>query len=63
MLVDSNLSKAVSTVFVKDGEPLLTLLLGNLEHVVNHKHQLFTYLKEMGVDVDTRDLYRFRGEG
>ena len=62
LLVDSDLTKSVSTVFVDDGEPLLTLLLGNLEHLVNHKHQLFTYLKEMGLDVDTRDLYQFRGE-
>ena len=40
----------------------MTLLLGNLEHLINHKHQLFTYLKQMGVEVTTRDLYRFRGE-
>jgi hypothetical protein len=61
-LQDSDLGVQVPTVFVKNGEPLLTLLLGNLEHLVNHKHQLFTYLKMMGVNVGTPDLYRFRGE-
>ncbi len=59
-LDDAGLSKTVGTVFVESGEPVLTLLLGNLEHLINHKHQLFTYLKQMGVDVNTRDLYRFR---
>ena len=62
LLADSDLRRAVPTIFVPRGEPLLTLLLGNLEHLINHKHQLFTYLKLMGVDVATRDLYRFRGE-
>jgi hypothetical protein len=38
-----------------------TLLLGNLEHLINHKHQLFLYLKLMGVPVGTPDLYQFRG--
>lgn len=38
------------------------LLLGNLEHLVNHKHQLFMYLKLMGVEASSRDLYRFRGK-
>ena len=61
LLEDANLDATVATVFVEHGEPLLTLLLGNLEHLINHKHQLFTYLKEMGVAVSTRDLYRFRG--
>jgi hypothetical protein len=61
-LQDSDLGKRVPTVFVPDGEPLLTLLLGNLEHLINHKHQLFTYVKQMGIEVSTRDLYRFRGE-
>jgi len=37
-------------------------MLGNLEHLINHKHQLFTYLKLMGESVGSRDLYRFRGE-
>jgi DinB superfamily len=62
LLEDADLGKTVRTVFVNHGEPLLTLLLGNLEHLINHKHQLFTYLKQMGVDVNTRDLYQFRGE-
>ena len=62
LLEDVNLGDTIPTVFVPEGEPLLTLLLGNLEHLINHKHQLFTYLKLMGVAANTRDLYHFRGE-
>lgn len=62
LLRDADLGRLLPTVFVPVGEPILTLLLGNLEHLVNHKHQLFTYLKLMGVDVNTSDLYQFRGE-
>lgn len=62
LLTDADLGKTVPTVFVSHGEPLQTLLLGNLEHLINHKHQLFTYLKQMGVDISTPDLYQFRGE-
>ena len=58
---DSSLARKIPTVFVKDGEPLMTLLLGNLEHLVNHKHQLFMYLQLVGVPVKSVDLYRFRG--
>jgi hypothetical protein len=61
LLADSDLARTLPTVFADQGEPVLTLLLGNLEHLINHKHQLFTYLKQMGVEVSTRDLYRFRG--
>lgn len=61
LLNDARLATPVPTIFVEDGEPVLTLLLGNLEHLINHKHQLFTYLKQMGVAVSTRDLYRLRG--
>jgi len=57
---DVSLSIRVPTVFTTDGELLLTLLLGNLEHLINHKHQLFTYLKLMGVNVGSADLYQFR---
>jgi hypothetical protein len=60
LLADADLATPVPTVFVKQGEAALTLLLGNLEHLINHKHQLFTYLKEMGVAVGTADLYCFR---
>ena len=60
VLQDADLGRMIPTVFVSEGEPLLTLLLGNLEHFINHKHQLFVYLKLMGVKVGTRDLYRFR---
>jgi hypothetical protein len=60
-MTDADLARRLPTVFVPDGETLLTLLLGNLEHLINHKHQLFTYLKLLGVPVETRDLYRFRG--
>jgi DinB superfamily len=60
ILKDASLSKTVGTVFVEGGETTLTLFLGNLEHLINHKHQLFMYLKQMGVEVTTRDLYKFR---
>lgn len=62
LLEDVNLKDTVPTIFVPEGELLMTLLLGNLEHLINHKHQLFTYLKLMAVAVDTRDLYHFRGD-
>ena len=60
LLTDADLVRVLPTVFVKNGESVLTLLLGNLEHLINHKHQLFTYLKLMGVEVGTSDLYCFR---
>jgi hypothetical protein len=60
LLGDADLGRRVPTVFVKQGESLLTLLLGNLEHLINHKHQLFTYLKLLGVGVTSQDLYSFR---
>ncbi len=60
LLTREDLARKVPTVFVPAGEPLLVLLLGNLEHLVNHKFQLFFYLKMLGVPVESRDLYRFR---
>ncbi len=60
LLTDADLARRIPTVFVAQGEMVLTLLLGNLEHLINHKHQLFSYLKQMGAPVATPDLYRFR---
>lgn len=60
LLIDDDLQKHVKTVFVEDGEPVMTLLLGNFEHLVNHKYQLFFYLKMFGARVKTGDLYHMR---
>jgi hypothetical protein len=59
-LRDEDLGRRLPTVFVPEGETVLTLLLGNLEHAINHKHQLFDWLKLAGVSVATPDLYQFR---
>lgn len=61
-LDDEGLRRVVPTAFAPEGQPLLTVLLANLAHLINHKHQLFTYLKLMGCEVGSRDLYRFRDE-
>ena len=60
LLADDELAKRVPTVFVAEGEAVMTLLLGNLEHVINHKFQLYFYLKLLGAGVKTGDLYRMR---
>jgi hypothetical protein len=60
VLRDADLGGSLPTVFVAGGEPALTLMLGNLEHLINHKHQLFMYLKLLPVNVGTADLYRLR---
>src|SRR5262245_26999338 len=60
VLEDADLGKLLPTVFVPEGEPILTLLLGNLEHLINHKYQLFMYLRLLGVPVGTGQLYRIR---
>ena len=61
LLTDADLARRIPTVFVAQGETVLTLFLGNLEHLINHKHQLFSYLKQMGLPVQTPDLYQLRG--
>ena len=60
-VAQEDLARPIPTVFVPEGEALLTLLLGNLEHLISHKYQLLTYLKLAGVTVGTPDIYRFRG--
>ena len=60
VLKDADLSKILPTVFTKNGEPVITILLGNLEHLLNHKFQLYFYLKLLETPVSSRELYRFR---
>ena len=60
LLTDDDLARSVPTVFAAEGEPVMTLILGNFEHLMNHKYQLFFYLKLLGVGVNSADLYRFR---
>ena len=61
LLGDDDLHRKLPTVFVPEGEPLLSLLLINYEHLASHKYQLFVYLRMMGVEVGSRDLYHFSG--
>jgi hypothetical protein len=58
---EEDLQRMLPTIFAI-GESVTTLLLGNLEHLINHKYQLFAYLKMLGVPVTTRDLYCWRGD-
>jgi hypothetical protein len=60
LLTDDDLIRQIPTIFVPEGEALFTILIGNLEHYINHKYQLFFYLKMLGVPVTTRDLYHLR---
>jgi len=61
LCADHDLPRVLPSVFVPEGEPLVTLLLGNLEHLMNHKYQLFFHLKLLGIPVTSRDIYRWRG--
>jgi hypothetical protein len=56
---EQDLRRMLPTVFAT--ESVMTLLLGNLEHLINHKYQLFVYLKLLGVSVGTGDIYCWRG--
>ena len=58
---DADWMRVIPTYFAPEGEALLAVLLVNLKHANHHAHQLFTYLKLLGVPVETRHLYRFTG--
>jgi uncharacterized damage-inducible protein DinB len=60
LVQDPDLARRLPTLFVPDGETVLTLFLGNLEHLINHKYQLFIYLKILSIEVGTPDLYVIR---
>jgi uncharacterized damage-inducible protein DinB len=61
LLTDEDLKRPLATLFLPEGESALMILLGNLEHLINHKYQLFFYLRLLGVPVKTPELYQFRG--
>lgn len=58
LIADDELARLIPTVFVREGEAVMTILLGNLEHFINHKYQLFFYLKLLGLPIATGDLYQ-----
>jgi hypothetical protein len=60
LCTDEHLSRRVPSLLAPEGEPLSMLLLGNLEHLINHKYQLFFYLRLLGLPVTSRDIYRWR---
>ena len=62
LLKDSDLRRKIQTVFVPAGEPLMSLLLINYEHLASHKYQLFLYLRMLGHEVASKDLYHFSGQ-
>ena len=57
LCTDEDLKRPIATVFMPQGEVLGSILLNNLEHLVNHKYQVFFYLRLLGVPVGTEDLY------
>lgn len=62
LLSDEDLILQVPTIFKPEGEALMTILLGNLEHLINHKHLLFFYLKLIGLPITSKDLYQFAND-
>jgi hypothetical protein len=62
LTVDEDLGRKIPTYFAPAGEPFLEILLTNGKHANHHAHQLFIYLKLMGLPVGTRHLYRFKSE-
>ncbi len=57
---DADLSRLIVTWFSPQGEPILETMLSNWKHINHHAHQLFLYLKLLGVPVSTQHLYRFK---
>ena len=57
---DEDLSRRIPTLFAPEGQTLLTILLSNLEHLINHKYQLFFHLKLAGLKLGSRDIYKWR---
>ena len=57
---DADLARKIPTYFTPTGEVFLETLLTNGKHVNHHAHQLFVYLKLLGLPADTRHLYRFK---
>jgi len=49
-------SKMVKAPWGVEG-PMWSMLLSALEHLINHKYQLFFYLKMLGLPVNTYTLY------
>ena len=57
---DEDLCRRIPTLFAPEGQTLLTVLLSNLEHLINHKYQLFFHLKLAGLKLGSRDIYKWR---
>ncbi len=58
-LQDEDLAVTLPSPFRAEHETVLSRVVVNLEHVVNHKHELFIALKLLGLKLGTADLYRF----
>jgi uncharacterized damage-inducible protein DinB len=56
---DEDLARPIRTHFHPEGEALLIVLQKNAKHLNHHTHQLFLYLKLLGLPLTSRDLYRF----
>ena len=57
---DKDLRRTLKTVLQPQGATLAAILVANLEHLLNHKYQLFLYLRLLGAPVGTKDLYYWR---
>ncbi len=62
LLTDDDLRRELPTVLQVEPRSVSLLLLDNLEHLSNHKYQLFFYLRLLGVPVGTPELYGLTNE-